>query len=190
MNIAQTGHIKYIGIGIFMLLISCGQKKANSSSTGDFSGAGMNTAECLTKSKNPSLTLSDLDSIRFYTRLAHEGKWKSENYISDSKNLPRIKRPPRSYIKDPVFDVMTLYGIWGGGDEEPAADFEINAEIFHVEDYDGDADMSYILNKDSLFVFYPAFVRIGRIMSSSRDSLKINWGTGKNIFSATYKRWE
>src|ERR1041384_5379624 len=58
-------------------------------------------------------------------------------FISDVKEMPNISRPKRSIITDSRYPLKSLYGVWGGGPDEPAADFELDSSRFLVADYDG-----------------------------------------------------
>ena len=56
----------------------------------------------------------------------------------------------------------------------------MNKNEFFVVDYDGDGAMPYILNKDSLTIFYNDFIQKGLIVSISKETLIICWDhTGK-----------
>ena len=69
-----------------------------------------------------------------------------------------------------------LFGIWASDPDGPHADFELTKKSFYVVDYDGDGAMPYILNHDTIKVFYEDYVRVGIIKSVTKDTLKIDWG--------------
>ena len=78
------------------------------------------------------------------------------------------------------FDTTYLFKIWTLDRDGPHADFRMNKNEFFVVDYDGDGAMPYILNKDSLTIFYNDFIQKGLIVSISKETLIICWDhTGK-----------
>ena len=46
---------------------------------------------------------------------------------------------------------------------------------FYVVDYDGDGNMPYIINQDTIKVYFDDFVSVGIIRNVSEDTLKIDW---------------
>ena len=67
-----------------------------------------------------------------------------------------------------------LFGVWTYDPKGPHADFELTKKSFYVVDYDGDADMPYILNQDTIRVYYNDYVSVGIIKNATKDTLKID----------------
>ena len=68
-----------------------------------------------------------------------------------------------------------LFGIWTYDPVGPHADFELTKKSFYVVDYEGDGNMPYIINQDTLKVFYKDYVSVGIIKGVTKDTLKIDW---------------
>lgn len=96
--------------------------------------------------------------------------------ISEKNSAIENKRPKQSKIIKSKFDLNLLFGIWASDPDGPHADFELTKKSFYVVDYDGDGAMPYILNHDTIKVFYEDYVRVGIIKSVTKDTLKIDWG--------------
>lgn len=58
---------------------------------------------------------------------------------------------------------------------------------FYVVDHDGDGDMPYIINHDTIRVYYNDYVSIGIIKNATKDTLKIDWD--KNGIT-NYVKWK
>jgi hypothetical protein len=114
----------------------------------------------------------------------------SYQFLNDDPNTQNIKRPSRTYIKMPKYPLKNLFGVWGGGKDEPVSDFRIDSKIFDVADYDGESDMPYILYNDSIIVFYNDFIRTGKIILSTTDSLTIRWKNLEGSNDHEYIRWK
>ncbi len=117
------------------------------------------------------------DSLKGYNQLADEQDRKTytiSEYNTDleSKN---IDRPEKSIITNPIVDTTELFKIWTLDPDGPHADFWFKSTEFYVVDYDGDGAMHYLLNRDSLTLFYNDFIQKGKIVSVSKDTLKIHW---------------
>ena len=96
--------------------------------------------------------------------------------ISEKNSAIENKRSKQSKIIKSKFDLNLLFGIWASDPDGPHADFELTKKSFYVVDYDGDGAMPYILNYDTIKVFYEDYVRVGIIKSVTKDTLKIDWG--------------
>ncbi len=94
---------------------------------------------------------------------------------TDIESTQNIDRPKLSKIVKSKFDIKLLFGIWTNDPEGPHADFELSKKSFYVVDYDGNGDMPYIINEDSLKVYYNDFVSVGIIKKVTKDTLKIDW---------------
>lgn len=94
---------------------------------------------------------------------------------TDIESLENINRPKQSKIIKSKFDLRLLFGIWTYDPDGPHADFELTKKSFYVVDYNGDGDMPYVLNQDTIKVYYNDYVGIGIIKSVTKDTLKIDW---------------
>lgn len=108
---------------------------------------------------------------------------KKENKNLDTFSIKRtslnqeksINKPKESEIINSKFDLKLLFGIWTYNSKSPHADFELTIKSFYVIDFDGDGNMPYIINQDTIKVYYDDFVSIGVIKNVSEDTLKIDW---------------
>lgn len=86
-----------------------------------------------------------------------------------------IDRPKHSKIIKTKYNLNLLFGVWTYDPKGPHADFELTKKSFYVVDYDGNADMPYIINQDTIRVHYNDYVSVGIIKNATKDTLKINW---------------
>ncbi|MGH2666462.1 hypothetical protein [Flavobacterium sp.] len=103
------------------------------------------------------------------------------------ENEQNTERPKQSRVIKSKFDLKLLYRIWTSDPEGPHADFDLSKKSFYVVDYDGNADMPYIINEDTIKVFYNDFVSVGIIKNVTKDSLKIDWD---NNGLSNYVEWK
>jgi len=82
--------------------------------------------------------------------------------------------------------VNLLFGIWTNDPDGPHADFDLNKHFFYVVDYDGNGEMPYLINRDTIKVFYNDFESKGIISKVTKDTLSINWDESG---ITTYTRW-
>jgi len=108
---------------------------------------------------------------------------KTENRIVETvsekntyiESVLNIDRPKQSKIIKSKFNLKLLFGIWTYDPEGPHADFKLTKKSFYVVDYDGDGDMPYVINHDTLKVYYNDYVSVGIIKNATNDTLKIDW---------------
>ena len=94
---------------------------------------------------------------------------------TDIESVQNIEQPKQSKIINPKFDSKLLFGIWTYDPEGPHADFQLTKKSFYVVDYDGNGDMPYLINKDTIKVYYNDFISVGIIKNATKDTLKIDW---------------
>lgn len=94
---------------------------------------------------------------------------------TEIKKEQKTESQKQNKIINPKFDLELLFGIWTYDSQGPHADFELTKKSFYVVDYDGDGDMPYIINQDTLKVFYKDYVSVGIIKDVTKDTLKIDW---------------
>ncbi|EKT3967338.1 hypothetical protein [Flavobacterium crassostreae] len=94
---------------------------------------------------------------------------------TDIESVQNIDRPKQSEIIKSKYDSKLLFGIWTYDPKGPHADFELTKKSFYVVDYDGDGDMPYIINQDTIRVYYNDYVSVGIIKNATKDTLKIDW---------------
>ncbi len=119
----------------------------------------------------------ETESLSGYDQLADEQNRKTytiSEYSTDLEN-GNIDQPEKTLITNPTVDTTQLFKIWTLDPDGPHADFWFKPNEFYVVDYDGDGAMAYKLDKDSLTIYYNDFVQKGRIVSVSKDTLKIRW---------------
>ncbi len=93
----------------------------------------------------------------------------------DNKRELNIDRPKQSKIVKPKFDSKLLFGIWTLDPDGPHADFELTKKSFYLVDYDGDGAMPYIIDQDTIKVYFNDYCSIGLIKNATKDTLKIDW---------------
>jgi len=93
----------------------------------------------------------------------------------------------KNSITNPKFNPESLYGIWTVDNNGPHADFELTEKSFYVVDYDGDGDMPYTLNHDTLTIMYTDYNSIGIIKKVVKDTMVINWNNGTDVTYVTWK---
>ena len=148
------------------------------------------TKECEFESNNEHAVSQKADSIKGYNQLADEQNrsiYTISEYNTDLEN-ENIDRPKKTIITNPTVDTTQLFKIWTLDPAGPHANFWFKSTEFYVLDYDGDGAMPYLLNRDSLIIFYNDFIQKGKIVSVSKDTLKIQWN---NTESPTqYLEWK
>lgn len=100
---------------------------------------------------------------------------------------PKIERPKKSVVETSL-NTKLLFNTWVIDPEGPHADFVLSPKSFYVVDYDGDADMPYILNGNKLTIYYEDSVQEVEILSVSENKLVMKW---KDIDEPiTYEVWK
>ncbi|MFZ6665977.1 hypothetical protein [Peijinzhouia sedimentorum] len=130
------------------------------------------------------------DSIKGYNQLAdaqNRSTYTISEYNTDLEN-ENIDRPDKTLITNPKIDITKLFKIWTLDPNGPHADFWFKPTEFYVVDYDGDGAMPYLLNQDSLTIFYNDFIQKGKIVSVSKDTLKIHWDESER--PTQYVEWK
>jgi hypothetical protein len=160
---------------LLLFTVACGQRNGNKEISGSKDGMTLDSADYFISLayKQSDTLLGDVNQ-----------------FISDVKGMPNIERPKQSLIINSKYSLKDLRGVWGGAPDEPVADFELDSSYFLVADYDGNGDMPYILHTDSIYVFYNDFIRKGKIIYSTKDSLVISWRTFDSSDNHKYRRWE
>lgn len=126
-----------------------------------------------------------------YNELADEDEkeiYEISDYNTDNPDIVNINRPKRTLISNPIIDTTSLFRIWTKYTDAPHATFVISSKAFYVVDYDGDGSMPYILNRDSLTIYYNDFIQKGRIINVTKDTLTIKWSDTKS--STHYLEWK
>lgn len=105
---------------------------------------------------------------------------------TDLASVANIARPATSKVVGSQFPLENLYGIWTYDPEGPHADFDLNEKWFYVVDYDGNGEMPYLIQQDSIIVYYNDFIARGHIKEATGESLKISWDGQE---ATGYVRW-
>lgn len=147
------------------------------------------TKECEFTNSESNIVIHDSDSMNGYNQLADEQNRKTftiseYNTDLDSKD---IERPEKALIKNPTFDTALLFKIWTSDPDGPHADFWFNRTEFYVVDYDGNGAMPYLIDQNSLTIFYNDFIQKGIIVSVGNDTLKIHWNESEK--PTEYVEW-
>ena len=107
---------------------------------------------------------------------------------AEAEKPQNFKRQKLSKIINSKFDLKLLFGIWTYNQNGPNADFELTKKSFYVVDHDGNGDMPYIINQDTLKVYFEDYVSVGIIKSVTKDTLKIDWDKKGIINCVKWKR--
>ncbi len=94
---------------------------------------------------------------------------------TDIESVQNTDRPKQSKIITSKFDPDLLFGIWTNDPNGPHADFELTKKSYYIVDYDGDGDMPYVINQDTIKVYYNDYTAVGIIKNATKDTLKIDW---------------
>lgn len=122
-------------------------------------------------------------------KVENENKIKVVEKVSEmNTNIEKVERQEQPEIINPKFDLNLLFGIWTYDPNGPHADFELTRKSFYVVDYDGNGDMPYVINQDTIKVFYEDYESIGIIKSVTKDTLKIDWDKNGIVNCVKWKR--
>lgn len=128
-----------------------------------------------------------------YDELSNEDN--KENFVvseynTDLPDVPNIKRPLSSRIKNFKFAKNELFKSWveNPSIDTPNTTFVIDGKCFYVADYDGDGSMPYDINNDSLIVYFNDFIKRGKIIELSKNNLIIHWNGAKK--PTRYYEWK
>jgi hypothetical protein len=134
------------------------------------------------------------DELIGYDELSNEGGrdvYCMSAYNMDVESIPNIERPVKSSVKKSKFSVDKLFGIWVNDPsvDVPHATFTLDKDYFFVVDYDGDGDMPYEIEKDSITVYYNDFIKKGCIVeANSTERLVIRWEETES--PTIYYKWK
>lgn len=135
------------------------------------------TQECEFSSPVKNAAAKRNDSLNGYNQLADEQNRRTFTVSEYNTDLEteNIERPEKTIIRNPTIDTTQLFKIWTLDSDGPSADFWFKRTEFYVVDFDGGGAMPYLLNQDSLTIFYNDFIQKGKIVSVGKDNLKIHW---------------
>ncbi|ALM48727.1 hypothetical protein AMR72_07360 [Flavobacterium psychrophilum] len=98
----------------------------------------------------------------------------TDTVIVTPTETPKTERPDKPVIET-TLNTKLLFNTWVSNPENPHADFVLSKKSFYVVDYDGDADMPYTLNGETLTVYYKDDTRQAKIISVTKDNLLLQW---------------
>ncbi|MEL0653272.1 hypothetical protein V6246_17765 [Algibacter sp. TI.3.09] len=146
---------------------------------------------CKNENKKDDLNLEAETELKIDSTEANLNNKKSltsSEYNTDYSEIENIERPEKTIIRNLAIDTTKAFGIWTQDPNGPHADFWLTKKSFYVVDYDGDAEMPYILDKNEITIFYKDFVQKGRITSTENDTLKIKWSDNEHV--TEYRKFE
>lgn len=138
--------------------------------------------------------VKEIEKYQAYDELANEDDLNSfsiSEYNTDNPEIENIIRPTKSRIVNCKIETTKVFGIWvqNPSSETPHATFELSTDYFTVADYDGDGDMPYLINKDSITVYYNDFIKKGKLIESkNKEELIIHWENSKR--PTKYYTWK
>lgn len=153
-------------------------------------GRGSDVSEVQQRDTIGLATPDETQSAKGYNELADEQNRKVHTISAYNTDMPakNKERPAKSLISNSTFDTVHLFKIWTKDPEGPHADFRLERAEFYVVDYDGVGAMPYVLDRDSLTIFYNDFVQKGKIIYVDSSVLRIHW-TGSGA-PTEYVEWK
>lgn len=182
---------KVLLLSIIGMLFNCTNVKTDNNQT----ILEKSDSSVVTKQSRASDTVSTKSAeLSGYDELSNENNYdtfKISEYNTDIQSIPNIDRPTNSTIKDFKFSTKNFFGIWvhDTTPETRHATFQITKHFFYMVDYDGNSDMSYEVDKDSITVYFNDFIKRGRIIDAgASDSIIIHWNNSEK--PSTYYKWK
>ena len=139
---------------------------------------------CKNENKKDTLNLEAETELKIDSMEANLNNKKpltNSEYNTDYSGIKNIERPEKTIIRNLAIDTTKAFGIWTQDPNGPHADFWLTEKAFYVVDYDGDAEIPYILDKNEITIFYKDFVQKGIITSTENDTLKIKWSDNEHV---------
>jgi hypothetical protein len=139
---------------------------------------------CKNENKKDTLNLEAETELKIDSMEANLNNKKpltNSEYNTDYSGIKNIERPEKTIIRNLAIDTTKAFGIWTQDPNGPHADFWLTEKSFYVVDYDGDAEIPYILDKNEITIFYKDFVQKGIITSTENDTLKIKWSDNEHV---------
>ncbi|WP_420583276.1 hypothetical protein [Reichenbachiella sp.] len=96
-------------------------------------------------------------------------------------------RPSRPVFRNVQVDTSQLFGVWANEHSSPNAAFLIDKDKYYIADFDGDPVVPYILNGDSLTLFFEWGKQTSRISLPTPDLLIMS---SENGLTSQYQRFE
>jgi hypothetical protein len=92
-----------------------------------------------------------------------------------------------SRIIDSKFPPKNLFGIWVLDRTAPHADFWLDADAFYLAEADEEGNRPYLIELDSIKVYYKYFTARGKILKATGDTLVLHFNEGEE---SCYLRWK
>ncbi|MFY0605610.1 MAG: hypothetical protein JXR10_02775 [Cyclobacteriaceae bacterium] len=96
-------------------------------------------------------------------------------------------RPSQPVFRNLQIDTSKLFGVWTIDASFPNADFLIDKDKYYIADFDGDPYIPYILEGDSLTLFFEWGKETSRISLPTSDLLMM---LNKNGLTTRYERFK
>ena len=101
-----------------------------------------------------------------------------------------VNKPPppilTSRIINSKYPVDDLFGIWVLDLTAPHADFWLDIDSFYLAANDEDGNRPYVIEDDSIKIYFKTSTAKGRILKATGDTLVLRINDGED---ATYLRW-
>ncbi len=102
-----------------------------------------------------------------------------------------VNKPPppvlNSRIINPLFPPEKLFGIWAIDLSAPHADFWLDEDAFYLAEADEEGNRPYIIDEDSIKIYYKNFTARGKIVRATGDTLVLHFNEGEE---SCYLRWK
>jgi len=168
--------MRYLNIvAIFWLLNSC--NNTNSKTTSEETPVDTVTVEQTTPTE-PTLE-TDTTAEQ---EIAEELVAAEEPLTFDSAG-----RPSRPVFRNLQVDTSELFGVWANEHSYPNAAFLIDQKKYYIADFDGDPFVPYILDGDSLTLFFEWGEQTSRISLPTPDLLIMS---SENGLTSQYERFK
>lgn len=107
--------------------------------------------------------------------------------IEEPLTFDSAGRPSRPILRNLKVDTSQLFGVWANEHSYPNASFLINKDEYYIADYDGDPVVPYILDGDSLTLFFEWGEQTSRISLPTPNLLIMS---SENDLTSQYERFE
>ncbi len=91
-----------------------------------------------------------------------------------------------SHVFIPRFPTTKMFGVWALDLTAPHADFWLDAESFYLAEEEEEGNRPYVIEDDSIKIFYKSYTSKGRIVRATGDTLVLRLNGGEEM---EYMRW-
>ena len=138
------------------------------------------TARQTPQTKNDQVARATSDSVAAAIRQGFS--W------TQAESTATVKPPVQaSHVFYPRFSTAKLFGVWALDLTAPHADFWLDPEFFYLAEAEEEGNRPYVIEDDSIKIYYKSYTAKGRIVRATGDTLVLSVNGGED---ATYFRWK